>query len=146
GISSMRRSFALGALVAAAVLGCGGAGPDPRFGRTWEGTSTVEVEGEPPLSYRSELRVVVSGKTATVVDTCLDASASVPFTGDGTTLRWSGTLSCPGWAVSNCLLVTYEFRTGVLSLNAEGGLTLKGSGQATACGFTSPLTTTFVSP
>ncbi len=136
------------ALVSALATGCGvsdsGFDLNPAFNGTWSGPSTIAADGYQPSTHQSQMVVVVSGDTATVVMICPTGEGAITAIGVGNEASWEGTLVCPPVSYGGCDALTLTIRTGSVRLNANGTMTVQGTGTATGCGNDLNVTYTFV--
>jgi len=143
-MQSTLRLAVLALFVVGIGWGCSGDSVNPRFAKTWTGTATVTIPGASPLSYPSQLTITVSGDSATATNICPDGSGSVTAHGNGDTINWTGSVDCPPVALS-CGSATLTYKTATLTLSNDGKtLTAQGSGTASVCGVSAPITTSFV--
>jgi len=89
-----------------ATFACGGSDLDSAMNGTWSGPGTVTISGNAPLSFDGQVRIAVSGRTATLSGPCLDRSGSIALEGTGTSASWQGSYACPALQFSNCASVT----------------------------------------
>ncbi len=130
----------------ASLCACGGSGGDealsPGFAGTWNGTTTLSISGYQPYSYSSYMNVSVDGGVATVTAVCPTGSGLIRASGSGTTLDWSGSYACPAVSFGGCGAVTFTYWSATAHLSA-GSLTLQGTGQASGCGLSAPMSFVF---
>lgn len=141
----MRRVALTVMLASAVACGSGSSGLNPAFGKTWIGTSTLNVPGLGVSSYAAHLPISVSGGRATADQLCQGTSGSITFTGSGNLASWNGSMACPPIAQpgQGCSL-TFTFATGSLSLSSDlKALTAEGAGTVIGCGLNTTFTDSF---
>ena len=146
------RRFAAILVAALTMTSCGGTDPAPAapldtgFARTWTGVPTVACTGFAPVTYPpASVEITVSGSSLTSTLLCtVGGGISVTATGSGSTATWSGSSSCPPDVQEGCpsgLVFTHTSRT--YTLNADGTLTVSGTGTLSCGGATTGCTTGF---
>jgi len=119
-------------------------GLNPAFTGTWNGPTVVTLSGVAQPAYTGQLIIVVSGSTATVSEVCPDSSGTMTMSGSGNNASWTGSLVCPPKAFGTCAAVTVAFASGSATLSSNNlSLAALGSGTATGCGNTAPVTFSF---
>ncbi len=91
--SEISRAGQSAAALSLGSLACGGDTVNPTFAKSWVGQGTMTFMGAGPSVYPAELTIMVSGDTATVTNICPGA-APLPATGDGNTVKWTGSEAC----------------------------------------------------
>jgi hypothetical protein len=119
-------------------------GLNPAFTGTWNGPTVATLSGVAQPTYTAQLVVVVSGSSATVSRVCPDDTGTMTMSGSGNNASWTGTLVCPPKAFGSCAAVTVTFTSGTATLSSNNlSLAALGSGTATGCGSTAPVTFSF---
>jgi len=122
-----------------ATFACGGSDLDSAMNGTWSGPGTVTISGNAPLSFDGQVRIAVSGRTATLSGPCLDRSGSIALEGTGTSASWQGSYACPALQFSNCASVTLTVQSASATLSGTS-VTAQETGTAAACGSSSTFT------
>jgi hypothetical protein len=137
-------------VVALLVSGCGGGGSnedagtfDQAFTGTWTGSGGWATSSYKPTpsstskSYAAYLHstFVISGDHTVPASSVCPEFSSVPATvlrlqGRGNTATWDGTLECPPAWFPWC---SYTLRHVLLTLHADGSLSVEGTGTAAGC-------------
>lgn len=145
--------FAAVLVAALTMTSCGGTEPPPPtgpldtgFAKTWIGVPTVACTGFATVTYPSTpVEITVSGSSLTAILLCsVGSGISVTATGSGSTATWAGSLSCPPDVQEGCpsgLVFTHTSRT--YTLNANGTLTVSGTGTLSCGAATTDCTTGF---
>ena len=124
------------------ALGCGGSSStdlDSSMTGTWSGPGTVTITGSSPLSFDAQVRIAISGQTATLSGPCLDRSGSISLQGTGKSASWQGSYPCPAVQFSSCAAVTLTVQSASATLTGKS-LTAQETGTAAGCGSSSTFT------
>lgn len=138
-------------VVMVALLGACGQPPredeEDELSGFWGGMATLNLERLAPITYVSRLVVNSAGSigsTATIANLCRDGSGSASITGEGGTAQWSGPVVCLPFAGGGCSAITVTLDHGTLSLEADGRLSVTGTGSSSGCGTTGWVALSFI--
>ena len=128
-------------VVTVALAGCGSDKLNTAFAGIWTGPATLTM-GATMGAYTATENVQLtatlpSETTLTISPVCPGNTGSLTATGSGDSASWTGTVTCPPFAVGPCASVTVTLNNGTGSLSSDGKtLTLRATGTASGCSTT----------